>query len=173
LAELETVNLRERPDLVGQYVELRNSCAELLLTEPVTAEGTKEWLGGGDIVVRALVRRDVLEGAAVLYLGRNGEIAFFVRERGRGRGTRLLEIIEEEARARGEGSVWAWVREENVAARRAFMKREFVLVGERPRRHRGTTLPGVEYRKELDSPLAPDAGPPSGRGAAGRTEERK
>jgi len=144
---VKVIDLREDDTFVGQYVALRNSYTDLLLTAPVTMEATREWLRRDDIEIRVLSDDDTLMGAVILYLGRDNEIAFFAREQKRGIGTELLYIIEDVARRKGLGHIWAWVREDNLIAQKAFIKRGFSPVGTASRTFLGAVIPGVGYRK--------------------------
>lgn len=149
---MRVVNLRRERAFVEQYIRLRDSYADLLLTSPVSREETEKWLWRDDIEVRGLEEDGVLQGVAVLYLHREGEIAFFARERDRGIGTRLLAVIEETARERGIPAVRAWTLKENTAAQRVFEKCGFSREGTRVREYKGEAREGVSFRKELSVP---------------------
>lgn len=144
---MKVVDLKKEDAFVEQYVALRNSYADLLLTAPVTMDATREWLRRDDIEIRALTDNDTLMGAVILYLSRDNEIAFFAREKKRGIGTELLYIIKEVAKEKGLGHIWAWVREDNLIAQKAFEKRGFSPDGVAARTFLGTVIPGVRYRK--------------------------
>lgn len=143
----QVLDLRHAARYVDAYVRLRNRYVDVLLATPVGVDETQEWLRREDIEVRALVRGGAFLGAAVLYLARDGEIAVFVEEPGRGLGTRLLRNIEEVARQRGVPRVWAWVLQDNVRAQRAFEKRGFVRSGTGERTYHDRTRRGVEFSK--------------------------
>jgi len=143
------IDLKKDEFFIPQYVELRNRYVDLLLTNPVTAEETKEWLRKEDIEVRCLVDDHVLIGAVILYLDRQGEVAFFVKNRNRGTGSQLLEIIERVAKGRRLNSLWAWVMSSNVTARKAFTKNGYLLEGAAERRYKGKVLHGFVLRKKL------------------------
>lgn len=146
---MEVIDLKERSDLVGQYVELRNSYSDLLLTSPVNAGDTMEWLNKADIEIKGLIEDNILSGVVILYLDRGGEIAFFARERNRGTGSRLLSIIQETATEKGLKSVWAWVLEDNLTAQRAFEKNGFKREGTTERDYRGALRKGARFVKNL------------------------
>ncbi len=146
---MRVVDIRNEPSFVPQYLELRNRHAEVLLTEPVTEAETRAWLKTEPVEIRGMARGDTLEGVALLYLKREGEVAFFTRSPGQGTGSRLLPVIEESARKHHLDAVWAWVLEENTAARRAFEKNGYVPGGEESRTYRGKERQGIVYRKRI------------------------
>ena len=146
---MRIVDLKKDNALLKQYVALRNSYADLLLTAPVTTDATREWLRKDDIEIRALVDEDTLMGAVILYLSRDNEIAFFAKAKKRGIGTELLYIILKLAKEKGLDQVWAWVREDNLAAQKAFEKTGFYPDGRASREFQGRDLPGVRYRKVI------------------------
>lgn len=63
------VDLKAASEYLDQYVALRNYWHELLLTEPVNLDGTREWLKRDDIEVRGLVEGKILMGIVILYVG--------------------------------------------------------------------------------------------------------
>lgn len=148
-ADIVVINLKEKEDFFDQYINLRNKYTELLLTSPVTLPETKEWLKREDIEIRGLVQNNVLLGVVILYLNRNGEIAFFVREPNQGIGSRLLQIIQNVARGKGLQSVWAWVLHDNLIAQRVFEKNGFVKIGMSEREYKAITKQGIEYKSDL------------------------
>lgn len=135
--------------LLAQYMELRNSYADLLLTEPVTKEGTLEWLKRDDVEVMGLAEGNSLLGAVILYLNRNGEIAVFAGERNKGVGSKLLDLIEYTAKQKKMQSIWSWVLKDNLIAQRVFEKNGFEKEGETVREYKGMHKQGIEYRKIL------------------------
>lgn len=149
MAKVKTVDLRKDEFFISQYVDLRNTYMEFLLTTPVTITETKEWLLTKDVEVRCLVQNNILIGAAILYLNKRGEIAFFVKKQKRGIGSRLLEIIEEVAREKTLGSVWAWVLLSNVNAQKAFIKNGYFLEKEGKKKYHNKTLKGFVFRKMI------------------------
>lgn len=144
---MQVIDLREDTSYLGQYIELRNRYAGLLLTSPVGKEETAAWLERERVEVRGLASEGTLWGAAVLYLNKEGEIAFFTREKNRGLGTKLLALIEEVAWDKGLLSVWAWVLKENGIAQRAFEKRGFIREGLSVKRRGDVSYEGVTFRK--------------------------
>ena len=147
MAKVKIVDLKKDKSFVSQYVDLRNTHIELLLTTPVTIPETIEWLLNKNIEVRCLIQNNILIGVAILYLNKRGEIAFFVKEQKKGVGSQLLNIIEEVARERTLDSVWAWVLSSNVNAQRAFIKNEYFLVRKGKRKYNNKTLRGFVFRK--------------------------
>lgn len=145
--DLRLIDLREEPRFTAAYVCLRNRYTDLLLSAAVGVDETLRWLQRGDVTVRCLVRGNTLLGAAVLYLHREGEIALFTSEPGRGVGGRLLWAMEKTARERGLRSIWGWVLEGNARALKAFEKSGFVRRGMSIREFRGERLPGVRFDK--------------------------
>lgn len=146
---MEIVDLKKEAGFVGQYIELRNSYTELLLTSPVDMTGTIEWLKSSDIEIRGLAEGGILLGVVILYLDRDNEIAFFAKERNRGIGSKLLDVVESVAVTRGLKSVRSWVLEGNIAARRTFEKNGFIEAGISGREYQGSILQGIDYKKNL------------------------
>lgn len=143
------VDLKEHPEFIDTYVELRNRYSGLLQTHLISLEETKGWLLGDGVEVAGLVEGGALEGAAILYLDRGGEIAFFVARPGRGNGPRLLAAIEEVARKRGLVRVWAWVLAGNERASKAFLKCGYTLLGVTRRVAEGSDSIGSFFSKAV------------------------
>ncbi|TFH29360.1 MAG: GNAT family N-acetyltransferase, partial [Deltaproteobacteria bacterium] len=122
---------------------------DLLLTEPVTVEGTTQWLRDGKVEVRCLLEKGLLKGSVILYLDRDGEVAFFAGEPGKGIGTRLLAIVENVAREKGLGRLWARVLTSNEPARRAFLKAGYELDGSADGSWRGKPYEVHVFRRRI------------------------
>lgn len=146
---MDTVDIKTRPDLIDQYVQLRNKYADLLLTNPVNADDTKEWVKRKNIIIRGITENDELLGAFVIYTDRENEIAFFVKDRDKGVGTRLLDIAQQAAREQGLASIWAWVMQTNVMAQHVFEKCGFTKEAADAKCFNNTRVGGVRYTKYL------------------------
>jgi ribosomal protein S18 acetylase RimI-like enzyme len=143
------INLKSEGSFIAQYVELRNKYCDLLLTESVNIEETKKWIKSENVEVVGVVKGDALLGAAILYLHRAGEIAFFVRTPNHGTGSNLLKLLERIARDRGIVNMWAWVLEENIAAQRTFIKAGYALEKESSKYFERRLRKGVVFRKTV------------------------
>ncbi len=143
------IDLKKEKAFIEAYVSLRNRYADLLLTRTVNAAETKEWLKRGDIETRAILWGSDLVGATILYLHREGEITFFVKEPNQGLGSQLLRIIEEVARQERLEYIWGWVLEDNLTAKRAFEKNRFIKEGIRERTFKAQVKSGIVYKKYL------------------------
>jgi predicted acetyltransferase len=146
---LKIIDLKQDEFFIPQYVELRNHYVDLLLTDSVTVDETKEWLVKENIEVRCFVDNHVLIGVVILYLSKEGEVAFFVKKKNRGIGSQLLKVIEEVAKEKKLNSLWAWVMSFNLAAQKTFIKNGYFLEGETERRYRNNILRGFVFRKKL------------------------
>jgi GNAT superfamily N-acetyltransferase len=146
---VEAVDLKKDRRFVEQYINLRNSYADLLLTSRVNLADTEEWLACEDVELRGMAEGDDLLGVAILYPKKDGEIAFFVRDRNRGIGTSLLSLIEDAARERGLPFVRAWTLKDNRIARRVFEKCGFEREGIRTREREGAYYELVGYIKKV------------------------
>jgi len=146
---LKIIDLKKDEFFIPQYIELRNHYVDLLLTNSVSVGETKEWLGREDVEIRCLIEDNVLTGAAILYLNKKGEVAFFVKEPQKGIGAKLLKIIEEVAKGKKLNSLWAWVMSSNLAAQKTFIKNGYLMEGETERRYRNKILQGFVFRKKL------------------------
>jgi RimJ/RimL family protein N-acetyltransferase len=102
------------------------------------------------VEIIGLVRDSTLLGAAVLYLDRSGEIAFFVREKGKGYGSKLLKAIENVAREKGLRKVWARVLKNNHKAIRAFLKNGYKIVKTTREKHVNSTVFLIYFEKKLN-----------------------
>ena len=140
---------RSESKYIQQYVDLRNHYQDFLLCNTVSLESTVEWLERANVVVRAILCEDKLLGASVLYYDRDGEVAFFALEQGKGIGSALLKAIEEVAIKQGIPLIWAWMLEDNNIARRAFEKNGFVLFEHSSRVYNAQLKRGVVFRKIL------------------------
>lgn len=121
------------------------------MTQPVDIPKTEAWIRREDIEVRGMAEGDVLLGAVVLYMERSGEVAFFVKEPGRGIGTRLLEEIEPVAARRGLARIWAWVSADNLVARKVFEKKGYRAVENRSKVYHGRNFSGTCYERLFSS----------------------
>ena len=111
---------------------------------------TKEWIKkSDDVEVRGLVQNNILLGVAILYLNREGEVAFFTKEQRKGIGSQLLRAIEEVAREKKLKDVWAWVLSSNTVAQKSFMKNGYLLEQKTQRRYNDKDLEGFIFRKKL------------------------
>ncbi|OGM56398.1 hypothetical protein A3E46_02510 [Candidatus Woesebacteria bacterium RIFCSPHIGHO2_12_FULL_46_16] len=146
----KVIDFKKHEGFIEQYVDLRNSYAELLLTAPVNIPDTKEWLKRNDIEVRGILHDDILLGVVILYLNRGGEIAFFVKEKDQGVGSKLLKIAEKVANERELKSLWAWVLVGNFIAQRVFEKNGFLKEGISERQYKSVIKQGYTYKKYLN-----------------------
>lgn len=146
---VKEVNLKERLEFIKQYVELRNRYADLLVTDLVSIEQTRAWLKRGDIEVVGLSSGGILLGAVILYLSRENEIAFFVKEQNKGIGSRLLDLVEHVAKSKKTDSVWAWVLDRNEIAQHVFEKKGFFKDGKKQKKQGAIIKTGVVYRKKI------------------------
>ena len=141
------IDLKREEEFIEEYVSLRNRYSFLLLTRQVKVVETRRWLKRRDIEVRGIVKDSSLTGVTILYLSREGEIAFFVKEPNQGTGRKLLEIIERVAREKNLESVWAWVLDDNLPAKSTFQKNGYTADGKSRRSYRGENRLGVIFRK--------------------------
>jgi len=149
LAEAAIIDLKREDLFIPQYVDLRNRYAQLLLSKPVTVAETKAWLLRESVEVRCLIEEDVLVGAVVLYLNKDGEVAFFVKEPKKEVGSQLLRLIEKVAAEKELGSLWAWVLTTNLAAQRTFLRNGYRLEKECSKKYNDQVLNGLIYRKMI------------------------
>lgn len=147
--EENIVDFKRDEQYLPQYVDLRNRYVDLLLTSPVNIDGTKKWMRETDVEMRGIVVNETLCGAVILYLSKEGEVTFFVREPNKGFGSRLLNVADMVARERGLEKVWAWVLDNNRIAQRAFEKNGYHREGVTIRNHEGREFRGVIYKKSL------------------------
>lgn len=158
MADFLITDLRRSPLFVGQYVALRNRYADLLLSTEVGVEETERWLRDAGVAVLVATEGEELLGAAVLYLRRAGEVAFFTGHPRRGVGSALLRALEKEASARGLESLWGWTLEDNIAARAAFERCGFAESGLSERAFGGERRRGVKFVKAIPpGALRPEA----------------
>ena len=146
---MKVIDLKDSAEFVEQYIDLRNYYAELLLSRPVTLEETRNWLKHENIEIRGLVDKEDFLGAIILYLDKDGEVGFFVRDQNQGIGTELLRVIEEVAKNIGLSFLWAWVLETNTIAKHVFQKNGFILVSTQQRRFKDKDIDGSIYKKYL------------------------
>lgn len=146
---MRVVDLKHEPEFISQYVQLRNRYKELLITQPVEEEQTKEWFAHANIEIIGIVEDDILQGVLIIYLARKNELAFFVNEPSKGLGSQLLDLAEGVAKKSGLNSMWAWVWEGNAIAQRAFEKKGFVKKGMEGREYQGAIRKGFKYIKSF------------------------
>lgn len=146
---LTIVDLKLNDKYIDEYIVMRNSYAELLVTSVVDKEGTMKWLKNANIEIRGVVVDDKLQGVVILYLDREGEIAFFVKEKNKGLGTMLLSIIEDVAKEKLLPYIWAWVLKDNEIAKHVFKKVGFLEEGFDVKIKNGVEYRGIRLKKEL------------------------
>jgi len=151
LSDTKVIDLKKDEKFLVQYVNLRNTYKELLLTPTVTIDETRKWLRNDNIEIWGLIENTILLGVIILYLDRNGEIAFFVKDQNKGTGSHLLSIIENIACKKNLHYIWAWVLSDNIPAYRAFEKNGFTKVKIVDREYNGIIRHGVEFKKKLES----------------------
>jgi ribosomal protein S18 acetylase RimI-like enzyme len=95
------------------------------------------------------VGNGVLIGAVILYLNKDNEVAFFVKDRNRGIGSQLLRAIEEVAREKKLKGIWAWVLSSNTVAQKSFLKDGYLMEEKTQRRYNDKDHEGVIFRKKL------------------------
>ncbi len=149
LSGLRLVDLKNKPRLLSQYVELRNRHCQVLLTEPVNLKDTRAWLKNNDVELFAVTGGGSLLGAGILYCQRKAEIAFFVKVPGKGIGSFLLAALEKKAAERGFRRVWAWVLAGNQAAQKAFLKNGYSLSKKNTRIYRKKKMKGMVFEKAV------------------------
>lgn len=149
---MHVVDLKKNIHFIEQYVELRNSYTDLLLTDRISVAGTTEWVGNpknDPVEIRLLIENGLLSGAVLLYLDRNGEVAFFAKKKNNGVGSRLLEIIQQVAINRSYSSIWAWVRADNLIAQRVFEKNGYKRTGSDQRKYKNVEIKGFTFKKDI------------------------
>lgn len=147
MADCRVIDLKEELKFVEQYVRLRNDYTERLLTLPVNEVQTIEWFKNQDALIMGIEQDNVLLGVVILYLNRDGEVAFFVKHPNEGIGSRLLWVIEEIGRKKGLKSIWGWVLNDNSIAMRTFEKNGFLSFGMSKRKYNSITKCGTKYVK--------------------------
>lgn len=146
---MRVIDLKEETGYIEQYIHMRNSYIDMLLTSPVNKNDTVKWLQRKDVEIRGVVDGGVLVGVVILYLGREGEVAFFVKDKNKGIGSRLLSIVEDVARKMNLPFIWAWVLKDNTIAKRVFEKSGFINEGAQTRQRNGILYDGIKYKKLL------------------------
>jgi GNAT superfamily N-acetyltransferase len=149
----KVIDLKKNDKYIPQYVDLRNSHINLLLTSSVTIDDTKKWIAKEDVEIRCIIDKDILIGAVILYLNKNGEIAFFARYKKKGIGSRMLKAIEEVAKENKLNSVWAWVLTTNVAAQKTFIKNGYIIEKKVARMYKDRNYNGIVLNKKLSQEL--------------------
>ena len=145
----KVVDLKKEDGLVKEYIALRNKYTDLLLTDPVSLKDTLEWLKKTDAQIRVLLKDNIVEGVVILYINREGEVAFFSRASNKGAGTQLLGIAEDVAKDLGMSSIWAFVLKTNTIAQHVFEKCGFKKEAEVVRKFNGEDKPGFRYIKNV------------------------
>jgi GNAT superfamily N-acetyltransferase len=146
---IRIVNLREEPQFIRQYIELRNLYRDQLLTNEVDLQGTEKWMANSNVEIICAVEGERLLGAVVLYLDRGGEVAFFVRTPGKGLGSRLLAAADLLVKKNGTDRLWAWTMKENFPAQRAFEKAGYKVVGNELKKFGHNSFQGAVYSKKI------------------------
>jgi len=146
---MNSVDLKKCPQLLNQYIELRNTYIDMLLTEPINKADTLLWLEKNNVELMGLEENGVLEGVVILYLEKGGEVAFFSREKNKGIGTRLLTLVEDVAKIRKLPEIHAWIRMDNPIAGHVFLKCGYSHTGKMDKIFRDKPYPGFIFVKKL------------------------
>ena len=146
---METIDLKKEIKYIEQYIALRNSHIDLLLTNSVNKNDTLKWLEKKEIEIRGIVECNKLLGVVILYIAKGGEIAVFVKDKNRGIGKQLISIIEEIAKKNNLHFVFAWVLKDNNNAKKLFEKCGFLQEGFELKEYNGILFEGVKYTKFL------------------------
>lgn len=147
---MRIVNLKSNPVYISQYVQLRNHFKELLMTDPVTIQETQKWLESQDVEVRLLIKQNKVEGAIVLYINKDNEIAIFVKNTGKSLGSELLKAIIEEAKCRNIPYLRAIVRNDNIYAKRFFIKHGFMIRMQYVKKYKGNDIAVIEFIRKIE-----------------------
>lgn len=143
------IDLKNYPELISEYVLLRNRFVKLLMTQPVGYEDTSLWLKRKDIDIRCAIEHGAVIGAAILYISRKGEVAFFSKYSCNGIGTILLRAIYEAAYKRGLNHIWSWTSIDNVPAQHAFLKNGYIQDRIEIRSYDEESVSGIVYTKQI------------------------
>lgn len=143
------VDLKKEERFLRQYVNLRNRYENYLLTLRADFSKTKEWLKETEIEIWGLAKGKILLGVVILYLNKNGEIAFFARYPNKGIGGRLLDVVERNSRKKKIPLIWAWVLKDNFVAQHVFEKKGFKKGCISNRSYKGLIKQGIRYTKYL------------------------
>lgn len=144
------LNLKEHPELIPQYVELRNRYCDLLLTHTVEIPETINWVRATATEVRVIAEENCVLGVVLLYIDRGGEVAFFVRQQNRGVGTLLLRTVDVIAHQKKLQQIWAWVRDDNLVAAKVFEKCGYYESGRKERRYKEQLISGIKFTKTFE-----------------------
>ncbi len=144
------LDLKDHPELVSQYVELRNCYCELLLTHSVDIAETIQWIEKTTAEIRVIQEGNSLLGVVLLYVDRGGEVAFFAREQNRGIGTKMLQVVDIVAKQKSLQEIWAWVREDNLVAAKVFKKCGYRESGREDRLYKEQRISGIRFTKTFE-----------------------
>lgn len=142
------VNLKEHPEWVASYVELRNRFAEALVTKPVTAEETKRWMAAENVDVWVAASKTRVVAAAVLFGQRGGEVAIFNSMPHSNIASQLLQALEQKARE-SQKLVWAWTYQFNARAGEFFERNGYKDLGLQEKAAGSQTLLGHRWEKHF------------------------
>ena len=143
------LDLKKNPDFLPQYVELRNSYCELLLTHPVILSETIQWLKWTTAEIHLIEEENCLLGVLLLYIDRNGEVALFTRKHNAGIGKNLLRVADNIALSFSLPSIWSWIRADNYKAVHVFEKSGYCFVKREDRIYDNKVISGIKYTKKL------------------------
>ena len=141
------VNLRDEPQYICQYVDLRNANKELLLSGDVGVDETAWWLKESGAHVLIATENDELVGAVVVYLQKDAETAIFCKYKRRGIATALLNEAKKTVQTM---YLWAWVADENAASRGMFLKNGFYEAQKKLKPYTGGTVCGSVLRYDME-----------------------
>jgi GNAT superfamily N-acetyltransferase len=146
---IKIVDLKAEPQFIRQYVELRNTYCDQLLTSMVDLQGTEKWVADSNVEIMCAIDGKRFLGAMVIYLDKGGEVAFFVRTPGKGIGSRLLAAADLVARKKRIDRLWAWTKKENLPAQLAFENAGYQHIKNELKTFCRKTYQGAVYSKKL------------------------
>jgi spore coat polysaccharide biosynthesis predicted glycosyltransferase SpsG/L-amino acid N-acyltransferase YncA len=117
LGKIEIIDIKSKeatPEMIRQYIELRNANRHLINSKEVCWDETLKWLAETEADVYGLVQNGILIGVTITNPTRNYENTVFVRKTGEGTGPTMMRIAESKARMKGIKRIWAWTFRDNV-----------------------------------------------------------
>jgi len=119
---MNLVDLRKHPDLICDYVNLRNKYNYELMSSPITLESTEKWMLNHKALIMGVTESQELIGVCIIYQERNNELTIFVKYPHRGIGKFILDNMGSLCKEYNITEVWARVKSDNHSAKKFFEK---------------------------------------------------
>jgi len=147
---MKIINLKNNMVYLKDYIYLRNTYSDCLLTKKVTKNKTKQWLKTHQVDIFIAILKEEVVGAIIIYYEKNNEITIFTKYKNKGIGSKLLFYILNKAKF-NKYDLWAWIEQNNVLSYKLFKKFGFIKIKDFEKEFKGMNFNGYILKKFFKS----------------------